>query len=77
MISRRRFLTAGAIALAPLGAAAHAQQYKAQQAGQREPHIGILTPQKLSDSNLPDFWGAFRQGFPPPSLLQRADQVIE
>ena len=32
VISRRRFLTAGALALAPIGAAAHAQQYKAQQA---------------------------------------------
>ena len=31
MISRRRFLT-GAITLAPMGAAAHAQEYKAQQA---------------------------------------------
>ena len=33
MISRRRFLTGVAIGLAPIGAAAHAQEYKAQQAG--------------------------------------------
>ena len=32
MISRRRFLTGVATALAPMGAAAHAQEYKAQQA---------------------------------------------
>ena len=33
MISRRRFLTGVATALAPMGAAAHAQEYKAQRAG--------------------------------------------
>jgi len=31
VISRRRFLTGAAITLAPMGAAAHAQEYKAQQ----------------------------------------------
>jgi hypothetical protein len=31
VISRRRFLTSAAIALAPMGAPAHAQEYKAQQ----------------------------------------------
>ena len=31
MISRRRFLTGVAIGLAPIGAPAHAQEYKAQQ----------------------------------------------
>ena len=41
MISRRRFLTGGAIALAPIGAAAHAQEYKAQQAG-KVYRIGML-----------------------------------
>ena len=41
MISRRRFLTGVAIGLAPMGAAAHAQEYKAQQAG-KLPTIGFL-----------------------------------
>jgi hypothetical protein len=41
VISRRRFLTGAALALAPLGAPAHAQEYKAQQAG-RVYRIGIL-----------------------------------
>src|SRR5574342_411707 len=41
VISRRRFLTGAAIALAPMGAAAHAQEYKAQQAG-KLPRIGFL-----------------------------------
>jgi hypothetical protein len=52
-MDRRVFIgtLAGDLLAAPLGA-------EAQQAGQRVPHIGILTPQKLSDSNLPDFWGS-------------------
>jgi putative ABC transport system substrate-binding protein len=41
VISRRRFLTGVAIALAPIGATAHAQQYKAQQAA-KVWRIGIL-----------------------------------
>ena len=40
MISRRRFLTGVAIGLAPMGAAAHAQEYKAQQ--RQVPRIGYL-----------------------------------
>ena len=42
MISRRRFLTGVAIGLAPIGAAAHAQEYKAQQQAMKIPRIGIL-----------------------------------
>jgi len=41
VISRRRFLTGAAITLAPMGAAAHAQEYKAQQAG-KVYRIGLL-----------------------------------
>ena len=41
MISRRRFLTGVAIGLAPMGAPAHAQEYKAQQVA-KVPRIGYL-----------------------------------
>ena len=41
MISRRRFLTGVAIGLAPIGAAAHAQEYKAQQSGTVR-RIGVM-----------------------------------
>ena len=43
MISRRRFLTGVAIGLAPIGAAAHAQEYKAQQV-RTTPKVGYLSP---------------------------------
>jgi len=41
VISRRRFLTGAAIALAPMGATAYAQEYKAQQPT-KVPRIGYL-----------------------------------
>jgi putative ABC transport system substrate-binding protein len=47
VISRRRFLTGVAIALAPIGATAHAQEYKAQQAG-KVYRIGLLSPTSQS-----------------------------
>jgi hypothetical protein len=55
VISRRRFLTAGAIALAPLGAAAHAQQYKAQQAVVmgRHPRLPAELPENAEISPVP------------------------
>jgi hypothetical protein len=59
VISRRRFLTAGAIALAPIGAAAHAQQYKAQLAG-KVYRVGVLSPFSSSFVPGPSF-EAFRQ----------------
>jgi hypothetical protein len=40
VISRRRFTTGVVIALAPIGAAAHAQEYKAQQAEIIERFVG-------------------------------------
>ena len=56
MISRRRFLTVVAITLAPMGAAAHAQEYKAQQPGKvyRIGHISAAIP----DGSDP-VWDAF------------------
>jgi hypothetical protein len=42
VISRRRFLTGAAITLAPMGAAAHAQEYKAQQPG-KVGRIGFIS----------------------------------
>ncbi|HYT92829.1 MAG TPA: hypothetical protein VEL76_29195, partial [Gemmataceae bacterium] len=41
VISRRRFLMGGAVALAPIGAVVHAQEYKAQPAA-RVPRVGWL-----------------------------------
>jgi hypothetical protein len=42
VISRRRFLTGVAIGLAPIGAPAHAQEYKAQQQAGKVWRIGSL-----------------------------------
>jgi putative ABC transport system substrate-binding protein len=57
VISRRRFLTGVAIGLAPIGAAAHAQEYKAQQAG-KVYRIGYLA----NTPPPPPVWEAFLRG---------------
>ena len=52
-VSRRRFLTGVAVGLAPIGAAAHAQEYKAQQVG-KVWRIGLLQegPNKTLNRSL-------------------------
>ena len=55
MISRRRFITGPVIALTPLGATATAQEYKAQQPGNR-PRIALVfanTPAAELAGSLP------------------------
>ncbi len=59
VISRRRFLTGVAIGLAPMGAAAHAQEYKAQPAG-RVYRIGIFTATRPEASHV---WGDSSNGY--------------
>src|SRR5574342_529155 len=61
VISRRRFLTGAAIALAPMGAATHAQEYKAQQAG-KVFRIGILANLWDADPQGAALWEAFIKG---------------
>jgi ABC-type uncharacterized transport system substrate-binding protein len=56
VISRRRFLTGAAVALAPMGAAAHAQEYKAQQSG-KIARIGILSLASGPNPNMDIFPG--------------------
>lgn len=51
MISRRRFLTGAAIALAPMRAPAHAQEYKAQQAA-KIARIGYLAGNLAANPHL-------------------------
>jgi putative ABC transport system substrate-binding protein len=63
VISRRRFLTSVAIGLAPIGAAAHAQEYKAQQAG-KVWRVGFLSG------------GALPPDGAPPMPLRRALQEL-
>ena len=75
MISRRRFLTGVAIALAPIGATAHAQQYKAQQA-RRVYRIGILT-NKASDPAESRQWQAFRLGLQERGWIEGENILIE
>jgi putative ABC transport system substrate-binding protein len=57
VISRRRFLTGVAIALAPIGAAAHAQEYKAQQARR----IAYITATSLTPTLVKDLEDALRE----------------
>ena len=63
MISRRRFLTGVAIALAPTGAAPAAQEYKAQQKA-KVPRIGVLSPgnsaRAASNPRMQAFYQALR-----------------
>jgi putative tryptophan/tyrosine transport system substrate-binding protein len=75
VISRRRFLTGVAIGLAPIGAPAHAQEYKAQQSG-KVPRIGVLVvsePVSPTDPNV----GAFRQGLRELGYLEGQNIVVE
>src|SRR5690348_3565590 len=75
VISRRRFLTGVAIGLAPMGAPAHAQEYKAQQSG-KVPRIGVLVvsePVSPTDPNV----GAFRQGLRELGYLEGQNIVVE
>ena len=72
MISRRRFLTGVAIGLAPIGAAAHAQEYKAQQTG-KVYHIGFLRAPPP-----PKAWvEAFQQGLRARGYIEGRNVVIE
>jgi len=73
VISRRRFLTAGAIALAPIGAAAHAQQYKAQQAGKvyRIGYLSTVNPRSAA------FFQAFEQRLRELGYIEGQNLAIE
>ena len=71
MISRRRFLTGAAIALAPTGAPAHAQEYKAQQAG-KVYKIGYL---EAGSSRLRG--KSFLQGLHDLGYVESRDFVME
>ena len=74
MISRRRFLTGVAIGLAPIGAAAHAQEYKAQQA-RRLYRIGMIerTSIVINAANV----DSFRQGLRELGYVEGDRFVIE
>jgi putative ABC transport system substrate-binding protein len=71
-MNRRAFVRtfAGGLLATPLAA-------EGQQAGQKVPVIGILTPQKFSDPNLPDFWGAFRQGLRDLGYVEGRNITLE
>ncbi|HEU5192914.1 MAG TPA: ABC transporter substrate binding protein, partial [Methylomirabilota bacterium] len=73
MISRRRFLTSVAIGLAPIGAAAHAQEYKAQQAD-KIARIGYLSPNLATGPHLRE---AFRKGLRDLGYVEGRNLVIE
>jgi putative ABC transport system substrate-binding protein len=72
VISRRRFLTGVATALTPMGAAAHAQEYKAQQAA-KVARIGYLTV----NLSAPQLHEAFRQGLRDLGYVEGRNVVIE
>jgi len=71
-MNRRSFV--GTLGLGLLAAPLAAN---AQQVGQKVPHIGILTLQKFSDPNLPDFWGAFRQGLRDLGYVEGRNITLE
>jgi len=73
VISRRRFLTGVAIALAPIGAAAAAQEYKAQQAA-KIARIGWLG---INLAAAPHLREAFRQGLRDLGYVEGRNVVIE
>lgn len=74
MISRRRFLTGVAIALAPIGAVAHAQQYKAQQAG-KVYRVGFLGYAATCDR--PVAMTPFREGLRALGCIEGQNIVFE
>jgi putative ABC transport system substrate-binding protein len=74
VISRRRFLTGFVIALAPLGGAAHAQEYKAQPAGEVR-RIGVLSPGwPFVPANV---FAAFRSGLQDLGYVEGRNLAIE
>ena len=73
MISRRRFLTDVAVVLAPIGGAAHAQEYKAQQAT-KTARIGYLA---LNRAAGPHRQEAFLQGLRDLGYAEGRNVVIE
>src|SRR5712691_423135 len=72
VISRRRFLTGVAVGLAPIGGAAHAQEYKAQQAA-KVARIGWLAASLAATPHLPE---AFRQGLRDLGYVEGRNVVI-
>jgi ABC-type uncharacterized transport system substrate-binding protein len=76
VISRRRFLTGAALVLAPLGAPAHAQEYKAQQAG-RVYGIGILGNVPPTDTEGARLWGALTQGLRELGYVEGQNTTVE
>ena len=74
MISRRRFLTGVAIALAPIGAAAHAQEYKAQQPG-NVARIGFIW--SSSPSTVTELVEALRQGLRELGYIEGQNIALE
>jgi putative ABC transport system substrate-binding protein len=79
VISRRRFLTGVATALAPMGTAAHAQEYKAQQTGRvpRLPRVGLLSPGSSSDPLVQPYLDVFRRGLRELGYVESQSIIIE
>jgi len=73
VISRRRFLTGVATALAPIGAAAHAQEYKAQHTG-KVYRVGFLWD---SPAVWPHALEGFRQGLRDLGWVEGKNIVVE
>ena len=76
MISRRRFLTGVAIGLAPIGAPAHAQEYKAQQAG-KVWRIGFMNATPLTNPAAAENWEAFRLALQKHGYVEGRNVVFE
>jgi putative ABC transport system substrate-binding protein len=76
VISRRRFLTGVAIALAPIGAKAAAQEYKAQQPA-KIPRIGYLVIGSPESPETRAVLAAFRQGLREHGYVEGQNIVIE
>ena len=76
MISRRRFLTGVVIGLAPIGAAAYAQEYKAQPAA-RTPRIGVLLPGTPATATRSPRMQAFYQSLRELGWVEGQNVVFE